>query len=163
MRRKLNQSQKDRQAPISADRGASTVASVAVSGQYIALAKKGMLDNFSRLHAELQRRHAELADIEGALKECNDPSWLNKFAAQVRRQGKNFQTMLEARVERFESQKSRKEARIERIRTQIKKIDPSIPEVPVTSLAISPLGAHFSPVSRVSHVGRRTNPSSAAS
>ena len=158
MRRKLNRSQSDHEAPISAGRGASTVTSLAVSGQYIALAKKGMLDKFSRLHTELQKLQTELANIEGALTECNQPSWLNKFAAQVRRQGKNFKTVLEAQVERLESQKSRKEARIEKIRAQIKKIGPFIPEVPVTSLAISPVGAYFSQASRVSNRGRGTNP-----
>jgi chaperonin cofactor prefoldin len=157
--RKLKRSRIAPRDPLPEGMKASTVAPIAFSGYYIGLANEGLLDEFSRLRTELRKLHTELANTEDALRNCNDPVWLDAFSVQVRRQSRKFEPALTDRAAQLERQRYRIKARIEKIQKSIQEIEPSIPDMPVTSLTIPAVRVKFSPASVVSGSGRNVSAS----
>jgi hypothetical protein len=135
----------------------STVAPIALSGQYINHARAGRLEDIRRLRKELGKLLLDQEKNAADLKDCNDRDWLDKFAATVHRRSRNFASALRDLIGTLEKKKRKIEDRVKAIRQKLEALDPSLVGQPIDTLAAIPSELSPSYGTKIPKVGPNAN------
>jgi len=100
--------------------------SPAASGDFIELARTGVLQNVQTTWDKYRRMRMKLDVIKSRLRLCNDAEWLFKFAKQCRQQKNDFEQELRQLVGELEESRRWLEDECETITSELARIRPSL-------------------------------------
>ncbi len=111
-----------------------------VSGMFIDLDERGLLDECPGLVQRFTTLDDQIRKTNAELKQINDPEWVLRYVAQVRRKGKNFRAALEQRATALESRKKKLLSEKAEIENRLHEIAPGmkIPELKVRLPEVAP-------------------------
>jgi hypothetical protein len=117
-----------------------STAAPSVSGAYLQLAQKGLLQRVSKLRAEYSSLTSELAEIEKSRHDCNEPNWLEEYWRRISSKGRDFSKALSSHTKALEQRKTKTLARLDRVLAKIQEIEVLAPAGTFITLAI-PVGS----------------------